>query len=215
MTAPPSGSGRRRSVTERRAERAAVDDPAVVLQAAIRFLETRARSVAEVRRRLVDAGFDPALVDGAVDRLLELRLLDDEEFARAWVASRDRARPRGSRALRAELARKGIERVTIDAVLAEREETDPEDRVRAPGPKSDRRSAGPDDPADPEERGDPGWAEQDADDAAAARLLARRRATLEREPDPRRRRDRAYALLARNGFDPETAARHAERFGRD
>ena len=34
-------------------------------------------------------------------------MLDDEAFARAWVESRDRARPRGERALRAELRQKG------------------------------------------------------------------------------------------------------------
>ena len=40
--------------------------------------------------------------------------------------------------------------------------------------------------------------------AAAQALLARRRATLEREPDARKLRQKAYALLARSGFDPET-----------
>jgi regulatory protein len=40
--------------------------------------------------------------------------------------------------------------------------------------------------------------------AAAAALLGRKRAVLEREPDERKRRQKAYALLARNGFDPET-----------
>jgi SOS response regulatory protein OraA/RecX len=40
--------------------------------------------------------------------------------------------------------------------------------------------------------------------AAAAALLERKRAALAREPDERKRRQKAYALLARNGFDPET-----------
>ncbi len=39
---------------------------------------------------------------------------------------------------------------------------------------------------------------------AAEALLERRRASLERVPDAARRRQKAYALLARNGFDPET-----------
>ena len=102
--------------------RAAVDDPAVVLEAAARFLEPRARSVAEVRRRLTGAGYRPELVDGAIERLLELGMLDDEAFARAWVESRDRARPRGERAIRQELGLKGVDRSTIDLVLAERRE---------------------------------------------------------------------------------------------
>jgi hypothetical protein len=53
-----------------------------------------------------------------------------------------------------------------------------------------------------------------ADALAAARLLERRAPSLLREPDPRRRRERAYALLARNGFDPATAASAATAWAR-
>ena len=38
---------------------------------------------------------------------------------------------------------------------------------------------------------------------AARALLGRKRAALEREADPIRRRQKVYALLARNGFDPQ------------
>ena len=96
----PAAGARRPSLAERRERRAAVDDPAVVLEAAARFLEPRARSVAEVRRRLTGAGYRADLVDGVIERLLEFGMLDDEAFARAWVESRDRARPRGERAIR-------------------------------------------------------------------------------------------------------------------
>ena len=41
------------------------------------------------------------------------------------------------------------------------------------------------------------------DEAAARRLIAKRQRDFDRIPDPRKRRERAYALLARNGFDPE------------
>jgi len=142
--------------------------------------------VAEVRRRLTGAGYRPELVDGAIERLLELGVLDDEAFARAWVESRDRARPRGERAIRQELGLKGIDRSTIDLVLAERREA----------------TAGP--------PGDDGVTPS-ADRAAAERLLARNARSLARVADPRQRRQRAYALLARNGFDPEvcrTVASH-------
>src|ERR671910_2266457 len=99
--------GRRETFAERRERRAAVDDPAVVLEAAARFLEARSRSVSEVRRRLTGAGYRPALVEDAITRMAELGMLDDETFARAWVESRDRARPRGERAIREELRIKG------------------------------------------------------------------------------------------------------------
>jgi regulatory protein len=165
-------TGRSKSLGERRAERAEVDDPAVVLEAALRFLEARARSEAEVRRRLTTAGYRSELVDGAIVRLVELGILDDEAFARAWVESRDRARPRGERALRRELALKGVQKDVLDQIL------------------EDRRDAA----------GDDGTI---VDLQAARRLLARNTRALERIADPRSRRQRAYALLARNGFDPD------------
>jgi regulatory protein len=166
-------AGRRHaSFAERRAERAAIDDPEVVLAAALRFLETRSRSIAEVRRRLGQAGYREDLVQGAIARLGELGVLDDEAFARSWVESRDRARPRGEIALRRELALKGVERGLVDDVLADRGDGD-----------------------DPE-----------PDATAAHRLLERRGAALLRVADPRARRQKAYALLARNGFDPGVCA---------
>ena len=172
MTAPPAR--RRETFAERRVRRAEVDDPELVLNAAVRFLEARARSVAEVRRRLRDAGYRVVLVDGAIARLLDLGMLDDEAFARGWVESRDRARPRGEIALRRELALKGVDRIVVDGILEE------------------RRS----------EAGEAGSADRDAD--AADRLIEKHSRTLARVPDPRVRRQRAYALLARNGFDPDT-----------
>ena len=124
-------AGRRLSYAERREEKAAVDDPQVVLEAAGRFLEVRSRSISEVRRRLTSAGYRPELVDGAIAKLVDFGMLDDDTFARVWVESRDRARPRGERAIREELRLKGIDRTTIDMVLAERREaarsTDPDD----------------------------------------------------------------------------------------
>jgi regulatory protein len=159
------------SFAEQRERRGAVDDPELVLAAALRFLEVRARSVAEVRRRLTEAGYQPALVEGAIERLNGLRILDDEAFARSWLESRDRARPRGERALRQELGVMGIDRSIVASLLDERAGLD-------------------------------GAAERDV--AAAAALLERHRRTLDRDADPRHRRQKAYGLLARHGFDAET-----------
>jgi len=72
MTTARPGVGRRASFAERKERRAQVDDPAVVLEAAARFLEPRARSVVEVRRRLTGAGYQNELVEGAITRMLEL-----------------------------------------------------------------------------------------------------------------------------------------------
>ncbi|HEX7592183.1 MAG TPA: regulatory protein RecX [Candidatus Limnocylindrales bacterium] len=133
------------------------------------------------------SGFPAELVEDAVTRLLELGLLDDTAYARAWVESRDRSRPRGESALRRELSLKGIERETIAAVLAERGEA--------------AQAAAEDGDDDGSARSFAGF--RGADSAAAERLLSKSRAALLRIEDPRARRSRAYALLARNGFDPE------------
>ena len=181
-------AGRRReSFAEKRERRAAVDDPAVVLEAAARFLEARARSIGEVRRRLTSAGYQADLVEGAITRLGELGMLDDEAFAKAWVESRDRARPRGERALADELRLRGVDRTVIVAALDERREA-----------SASAESA--DDEVAPS-----------ADEAAATRLLERNSRLLARVADPRARRQRAYALLARNGFDPGVCAALAAR----
>jgi len=182
-------AGRRReSFAEKRERRAAVDDPAAVLEAAARFLEARARSIGEVRRRLTSAGYQADLVEGAIARLGELGMLDDEAFAKAWVESRDRARPRGERALADELRLRGVDRAVIVAALDERRE------ASAAAAESDDDEIAP-----------------SADEAAATRLLERNSRLLARVADPRARRQRAYALLARNGFDPGVCAALAAR----
>jgi hypothetical protein len=50
------------------------------------------------------------------------------------------------------------------------------------------------------------------DARAAERLLARRGSALSRVEDPRVRRQRAYALLARNGFDADVCREASARF---
>jgi regulatory protein len=191
----PSGRARRESFAERQARLGAIDEPEVVLAAAFRYLEARARSVAETRRRLTEAGYRRELVEGAIERLLTIGLLDDEVFARNWVESRDRASPRGETALRRELRLRGVEGAIVDATLQARRSGEAEIRLGSRRPDAADEDAGTEG-ADPEE-------------AAARRLLDRRRRDLDRVVDPRKRRARAYALMARNGFAPEIAGRLA------
>ncbi len=182
MTGQAAGRARRTTPMERRERRGAVEDPVVVLEAAAAFLTVRPRSVEEVRRRLRHLGYRHDLVDGVVARLVELGYLDDEAFARAWVESRDHARPRGAGALRRELALKGVDPAVVAAVLEERDEV----------------------PGEGTEAGETPTALPD--EVAAARLLTHKAAVLGRETDPRKRRQKAYALLARHGFSPDVIA---------
>jgi len=169
----------RESFADRRARHAEVDDPEVVLAAALRFLEVRQRSVTEVRRRLTQTGYRSELVEGTIEKLLGLGILDDASFAQTWVESRDRARPRGERALRRELQIKGIDRAIVDESMVAR-------------------------------RPEPGGADDPEVDAAEA-LMRRHASALARIADPRKRRERAYGLLARHGFDSESASTIAAR----
>jgi regulatory protein len=186
MAARHPAIDRRAAAEARRARRAEVTDADVLMEAAAAFLAVRPRSVAEVRRRLRHLGYPAGLGDEVVDRLVELGYLDDIAFARAWVESRDRARPRGILALRQELQRKGVSREVADEILAER-------AAAAEG--------------DPDLVGGARTVALEAELAAAARLLARRDLALRREADPRRRRQNAYALLARHGFTPDVCRR--------
>lgn len=184
---PGSGGrprGRKPTPAERREQRAQVESVGEVLDAAARYLEARPRSTTEARTRLTRLGYQPGLVAQAVDRLVELGYLDDDAFARSWVDSRDRSSPRGEHALRTELGRKGVDRSVIDDVLGERRD-DAALRAEAAG-----------------DAGSP-----TADEAAAGRLLDKRHSSLVREHDARKRRQKAYALLARNGFSPDVCSR--------
>ena len=180
---------RREAPADARARRAAIDDPAVVFESALRFLEARQRSVAEVQRRLTQAGYREDLVTSAIQRLADLGMLDDQAFATQWVESRDRAHPRGEHALLIELRQKGVEATVIAETLRVRREA---------AARWDRDNSEPD--------AEPG---PTPDEIAARNLLLRHARALERVADPRARRQRAYALLARNGFDPEIASRLA------
>jgi regulatory protein len=164
----------REAAAARRARRAAVTDPDVVMGAAAAFLAVRSRSVEETRLRLNHLGYPAELCDEVVTRLVTLGYLDDVAFATTWIESRDRARPRGALILRRELERKGVPSDTIGGALEGRAKAAAEDGTSV-----------------------------DADREAARRLLERRASTLRREADPRRRRNKAYALLARNGFSPD------------
>ena len=87
-------------------------------EVAFRYL-ARPRTVRQVRDRLARAGFEGEVVEEVIRRLEELGLLDDKEFAKAWVEERLRLRPRWRRALWQELARKGISREVVEEALHE------------------------------------------------------------------------------------------------
>jgi regulatory protein len=109
-----------------RVERTESGDKA--LQIALRFLEVRPRSTAEIRERLRRKDFADEAIEAAIERLTTLGMVDDAAFARSWVENRQANRPRGVSALRDELRRKGIDRTLAETVLGDETLTGGEDQ---------------------------------------------------------------------------------------
>lgn len=111
-------------------------DPASAYDVAVRYLGSRPRSVAEIKRHLRSKRFEDEAQDQAIDQLRAQRYIDDEAFARYWVEQRERFRPKGDRALVSELLGKGVARETIDVVLGDAapdaEVTRARDAIRRP-----------------------------------------------------------------------------------
>lgn len=82
------------------------------------FLSYRPRSRAEVVTYLQKRDAPEEQIESIVGRLERAGLVDDEAFARYWVENRERFRPRGARALRYELRRKGLADGDIEQALA-------------------------------------------------------------------------------------------------
>ncbi len=86
------------------------------------YLSYRPRSEAEMRRYLSGKDFSEDVIDRVLDRLLDVGLVDDADFARYWVDNRTRFKPRGQRALRYELRQKGVDSTAIEAALEDFDE---------------------------------------------------------------------------------------------
>ena len=86
-------------------------------EAALRLLAHRARSEAELRRRLERKEFAPPIVAQTLGWLEERGYVDDAAFAASFVRDRLRLRPRGRVALLQELRRKGVAADVAEAAV--------------------------------------------------------------------------------------------------
>jgi regulatory protein len=87
--------------------------------AALNFLSFRPRSRREIEDYFRRKKVAPEASAVVVERLERSGLLDDREFARYWLENRQTFRPRGSRALKAEMRQKGLASDVIDEALEE------------------------------------------------------------------------------------------------
>ena len=94
------------------------------LDSALRLLSYRQRSEAELRNRLARKSVPPEIVADSIERLRSAGLLDDEEFARSWVESRDQRAPRSRRLAASELRALGVTRGVVEEAAAAIDERD-------------------------------------------------------------------------------------------
>lgn len=95
------------------------DDIVKATDAIANLLSYRPRSTQEIRRRLTKKGYEEAVVEVAIERMTDLGYLNDRAFAKFWIESRNRGKPRGKRALQYELRNKGITNTLINELLDE------------------------------------------------------------------------------------------------
>jgi regulatory protein len=90
----------------------------VAMQKALLFLGYRARSSQEVKSNLEKHDIPEAVISDTLRRLQENNLVNDQEFAQAWVENRNTFRPRSSRLIAMELRRKGLDEEIVRSVLS-------------------------------------------------------------------------------------------------
>lgn len=151
---------------------------------ALNLLSHRARSRAEIRRRLARKEFGPAVIDETLAWLDARGYLDDAAFAESFIRDRLRLRPRGRLGLLTELRRKGVDEATAVAAV---------DRVM-----------------EAEDVDEAALAIDAADAWARKNQPAVKNAAGSRD-DRQRARRRLYAHLARRGFAPDAVRAGVDR----
>ena len=102
------------------------DQEAVARKILLDQLTGQARTRKELSDKLAAKGVPDELASRLLDRFTEVGLIDDEAFARAWIASRQPGKGLARRALAQELRRKGIDDEIAREAL---DEIDPDDEL--------------------------------------------------------------------------------------
>jgi len=87
------------------------------LARALNFLSFRPRSRQEVRNYLRGKSTPPALIDAVIQRLEQMDLVNDRNFASFWVETRGQFNPKGAQALKNELRMKGVGSSLIEELV--------------------------------------------------------------------------------------------------
>ena len=85
---------------------------------ALEALGRREHTSGELRKWLVERGFERAAADEAIERLIASEAIDDERFAAAFAADKRELRGWGPERIRAALAARRVEPELIDRAVA-------------------------------------------------------------------------------------------------
>ncbi|WP_265416730.1 recombination regulator RecX [Alkalihalobacillus deserti] len=91
---------------------------------AINYLSYRMRSIEEMRVYLYKKEKDQRHIDEVIEELLEQGLLNDQEFAHAYIRSKQLTLMKGPLKLKQELLQKGVKDVVIDGALEQFQKKD-------------------------------------------------------------------------------------------
>lgn len=95
----------------------------------LNILSMVAKTQSQLEQRLAEKGYSPAVIGEAIERMVEVGIIDDASFARNYASSRHQGRGLAKRAISRELHQKGIDQETIEEAL---EGVDPDaERERA------------------------------------------------------------------------------------
>ena len=86
-------------------------------QYAFLLLSYKARTSSELKQRLGRKGFSPDIISHTLQRLAELKMVDDAGFAKRFAEDRIAIGHKGKWRVRGELIKRGVERHQIDAAL--------------------------------------------------------------------------------------------------
>ena len=98
------------------------DDPEYAFNRALKYLSLRARSTQEIKDYLLRKKFEPQAISQAINKLIELKFLNDEAFGESFTRSRQVYKGKSRYFVRYELKQKGLEPETIEKVLASSQE---------------------------------------------------------------------------------------------
>jgi regulatory protein len=95
------------------------DTAETAYEQALKFISYRPRSESEVRQHLKKKELSDSEIENVLARLRNAGLVNDEAFAKYWVETRAAFRPKGKRALKAELRAKGVAVPDVETALAD------------------------------------------------------------------------------------------------